>query len=345
MSYASAGSQLSSPLPLSFSDATVVFDGEPEFDSGATRQDAWLVSFIDILILLLTLFVLLLTYQEDATEPLNDKDSQYAADPLMQTVSITGTLVSDLEPPFLLSPVDKDAELFRRRDLEHTPSVIRTNTTDAVDTGPPVDKADDRPEAPTSPVAKRTDQSMEPLTIADASSTDGAQAVLQKNQPQPVTATDEQTLSTPDPMAQFLSAVSESELRDRVEMSVRGADVTFEIGENILFPPASAALTPAGVRLLATLATALKAQAYDLSIEGHTDNIPISTLRFPSNWELSTARAAIVARHLVKRGISAERIRAIGYADTRPRADNLTSEGRSRNRRVSLVLQIPSKHE
>jgi chemotaxis protein MotB len=151
-------------------------------------------------------------------------------------------------------------------------------------------------------------------------------------------------LTSRKPMEELLDAFSNSELQDRVEVRVMGAGLNIEISDNIMFPPASAALTPNGISLLQTLAEALTAQPYQLSIEGHSDNVPIETTRFPSNWELSTARAAVVARHLVKRGISAERIRAIGYADTRPRADNLTPEGRSRNRRVSLVVQIPSRH-
>ena len=90
---------------------------------------------------------------------------------------------------------------------------------------------------------------------------------------------------------------------------------------------------------LPDLATAFAEQPYNLSVEGHTDNVPIQTARFPSNWELSSARAAMVTRRLIELGVPADRIRAIGYGDTRPRADNGTPEGRARNRRVAFVLQ------
>ncbi len=145
-------------------------------------------------------------------------------------------------------------------------------------------------------------------------------------------------------MEDFLDLLRDSDLQNRVEVRTHGAGVHLEISDSIVFSPASAALTPDGIALLEQLAEALETEAYQLSVEGHSDNIPIATAHFPSNWELSTARAATVARHLIKRGIPAERIRAIGYADTRPRADNLTQQGRSRNRRVSLILQSLSTH-
>lgn len=343
MIYAPARPQIPSPPPLTLNDTTVALDGDSEFGSGATRQDSWLVSFIDILILLLTLFVLLLTYQEDATGPA-DRASQGAADPVVQTVTTTEPFKTALEPPFLLSVPDSIAELFNVEDGLNLLSLAGTNSTEAVNSNQPAETLEFEPGIPVSPAMENPVKSIEPLATTDADSVDGAATEMQEEHSQPAAETNGTTLTTPDPMEEFLDAFSNSELRDRVEINIHGAGVSLEISDNILFPPASAALTPSGIGLLETLADALNAQAYHLSIEGHTDNIPIETARFPSNWELSTARAAIVARHLVKRGVSAERIRAIGYADTRPRADNLTQEGRSRNRRVSLVLQVPSRY-
>ena len=68
---------------------------------------------------------------------------------------------------------------------------------------------------------------------------------------------------------------------------------------------------------------------------------PIMTARYPSNWELAAARASSVTRHLIEQGVGAGRVRVIGYADTRPRADNASPEGRARNRRVSFILRLP----
>jgi chemotaxis protein MotB len=74
-------------------------------------------------------------------------------------------------------------------------------------------------------------------------------------------------------------------------------------------------------------------------VEGHTDNIPISTPQFPSNWELSAARAASVVRLFIDTGMDPRRLTATGYADQRPVADNATGEGRQSNRRVAITIE------
>lgn len=79
----------------------------------------------------------------------------------------------------------------------------------------------------------------------------------------------------------------------------------------------------------------------EISIEGHTDNMPINTARFPSNREMSSARAISVLKFLEQDGIAANRMRAIGYAETRPLQDNDFEPGRAANRRVELILREP----
>lgn len=75
-----------------------------------------------------------------------------------------------------------------------------------------------------------------------------------------------------------------------------------------------------------------------MHVEGFTDNVPISTVLFPSNWELSTARAASIVRLLAMDGVDPSRLAAVGYGEFQPVADNATPEGRARNRRVVLVV-------
>jgi chemotaxis protein MotB len=79
--------------------------------------------------------------------------------------------------------------------------------------------------------------------------------------------------------------------------------------------------------------------ANGIRVEGHTDNVPISTLQFPSNWELSAARAASVVHFLMRLGVAPSRLAAIGFGEHRPVADNGRDEGRQRNRRVTIVVQ------
>jgi chemotaxis protein MotB len=81
---------------------------------------------------------------------------------------------------------------------------------------------------------------------------------------------------------------------------------------------------------------------YFASVEGHTDNTPIATQKFPSNWELSSSRATSVARYLISQGVAANRLRAIGYADTKPKVENIKDEDRARNRRVSITFHYDS---
>jgi chemotaxis protein MotB len=78
-----------------------------------------------------------------------------------------------------------------------------------------------------------------------------------------------------------------------------------------------------------------------VSVEGHTDNTPITTAQFPSNWELSAHRASAVARYLQQKGVPADHLRSVGLAETHPRENNATLAGRAGNRRVSLVILGP----
>ena len=105
------------------------------------------------------------------------------------------------------------------------------------------------------------------------------------------------------------------------------------------FASGSATPKPETLPTLRQIAASLGRTPYDLRIEGHTDNIPIHTAEFDSNWELSTARATCIARLLLdQRLISPDRLSAAGYAEFHPVADNDTPEGRAQNRRVDLVV-------
>jgi chemotaxis protein MotB len=101
----------------------------------------------------------------------------------------------------------------------------------------------------------------------------------------------------------------------------------------------SAVPHPSSMKSLDAIAQILKASPYDLRIEGHTDNVPIHTSQFDSNWELSTARATWLARLFIERQhLRAARLSASGYAEYHPVASNATAEGRSENRRVDIIV-------
>ncbi len=131
-----------------------------------------------------------------------------------------------------------------------------------------------------------------------------------------------------------------ADLVDKNLVIVRRHDfwVEVEIRTDILFPSGSATLSPAAIKALDQLADTLVPFPNPMRVEGHTDNRPISTAAFPSNWELSAARAASVVHLFTRRGIDAKRLAVIGLGENRPAVSNNTAEGRNANRRVLLVI-------
>ena len=109
--------------------------------------------------------------------------------------------------------------------------------------------------------------------------------------------------------------------------------------DRVLFASGQAQLQPASVGLLTTLGRLLVAEVrHPIAVEGHTDNRPIDSGQFPTNWELSTARATQVVRFFIRERVAPRRLQAVGVAAQRPLASNSSESGRSRNRRVEIVL-------
>ncbi|MBI5089111.1 MAG: flagellar motor protein MotB [Actinobacteria bacterium] len=126
---------------------------------------------------------------------------------------------------------------------------------------------------------------------------------------------------------------------DKIAFRFEGRGLVLTIlDDSVLFEAAQATLQPGGISILDLVMPALQELPNDIAIEGHTDSRPISTSRYPSNWELSTARATSVLRYMLLQGFDPNRISAAGYADTRPIADNATPEGQAANRRVEIVV-------
>jgi len=129
-------------------------------------------------------------------------------------------------------------------------------------------------------------------------------------------------------------------LIDKSMVSVRQTQdwLEIEVRTDILFPVGVAKLQPAAEDVLRKLAGILAPFPNAMRIEGYTDNTPIATTLFPSNWELSAARAATVARLITTTGVDPHRVGIIGWGEFRPTANNGTDEGRNRNRRVLIVV-------
>ena len=120
--------------------------------------------------------------------------------------------------------------------------------------------------------------------------------------------------------------------------------VKISFGADVLFASGDATITRrAKVYLDQIVSIALKNPMFFIKIEGHTDNVPINTPEFPSNWELSTARAVNVLRYFLKKKIPAKRLAAIGFSQYHPIASNRTPEGRIKNRRVEIYFELHKK--
>jgi chemotaxis protein MotB len=128
------------------------------------------------------------------------------------------------------------------------------------------------------------------------------------------------------------------DLKDQVEITHDAKHIRLEVKDTLLFESGSADLKAQAATVLESLLGMLQRHPGGIAVEGHTDDRPIATARYPSNWELSAARASTVARYLIMHSVAADRVQAIGYGDTRPRSANDSAEGRARNRRVTLVM-------
>ncbi|PPU75313.1 MULTISPECIES: flagellar motor protein MotD [Xanthomonas] len=146
-----------------------------------------------------------------------------------------------------------------------------------------------------------------------------------------------------DAVAQQLSKTLSPLIEKRL-ITIRRNDlwIEVEINSDILFGTGSATLAGGARNTLSTLATVLRDAPNGVRVEGYTDNQPIATVQFPSNWELSAARAASVVHLFADDGIAPQRLAMVGYGEFRARADNGTEAGRNANRRVVLIILADS---
>lgn len=134
-----------------------------------------------------------------------------------------------------------------------------------------------------------------------------------------------------------LRGLLEPDVGIRITHSDEGTRLVFQ--DRVLFDFGKDTINPEGFPLLDSIARALKDVPFSLRVEGHTDNVPIRTQRFPSNWELSTARAVNVVKYFAQMSnIEPRRLSAVGYGESRPVVANDTPLNRAKNRRVEILL-------
>lgn len=127
----------------------------------------------------------------------------------------------------------------------------------------------------------------------------------------------------------------------QVSVTQTNRGVVLDINASALFKQGEAALQPAAIKTLGEVAQVLRGGDQSIEVDGHTDNVPIKTAQYPSNWELSAARASSVVRLFIAHGVQGSRLSAVGLADNQPIVPNDTPEHRARNRRVTVTVLAP----
>ncbi|GAB7079832.1 OmpA family protein [Megalodesulfovibrio paquesii] len=143
-------------------------------------------------------------------------------------------------------------------------------------------------------------------------------------------------------VVQLQSMLEDPSLKQVTKVATDDVGVILRVDNDALFQPGSATLTPLAESALAKVIAILKEHNYDLVVRGHTDDHPTASNLYPSNWELSSARAAAALRYIMEKGqIRSSRLKAVGYADSQPLLPNTTDENRHTNRRTEFFFHRP----
>lgn len=144
-----------------------------------------------------------------------------------------------------------------------------------------------------------------------------------------------------DAMIRLEELVKQMGLSDLVEMEYTGDGVIVRMGDNLLFDSGEAGIKSQAYPLLEVVINTFQGKFIQIYVEGHTDNVPISNSRYPSNWELSADRALNVVKYLNRVGnIDAKKLAAVGHGEHRPLVPNTSSENRAKNRRVEIYFKL-----
>jgi chemotaxis protein MotB len=199
-----------------------------------------------------------------------------------------------------------------------------------------------QPEADLNPIQIGNAARSNPDAIIELQTTAASAPSPQQNEASPETEPDT-SATQPAESLESISEKIQSALGDLIEkklVTLKGNEDWLEITlqDSMLFASGESAVTEGAYGLLAQIAAILREQDNPVRVEGFTDNVPIRTLRFASNWELSSARAAAVVQVLIGKGLSPGKLMAAGYGEFQPVAANDTADGRARNRRVVLMV-------
>ncbi|WP_053070658.1 OmpA family protein [Halomonas sp. PR-M31] len=294
--------------------------------------DSWMISYMDIMTLLVALFVLVLSLDGSAGAAKTDEDAAAEAGlPRVSNAAVIATrrvsaapslLPEALKAATLIATIPTSLPGLSNKAIAAAREVARKRTLSP--------QISDKAIAAAQTIAQsriiQTQTIAASLKVARRLEiSEGAQAAAIQVAGQWQIRESEQSLP----------------IIEGVEVSRMKGGINLRIQDHLLFESGDATLTDAGETVTRALVATLKRYQGTISVEGHTDSVPIKTTRFPSNWELSSGRATAILRALNREGIPSSRLRAVGYASTQPLKNNNTEKGRAANRRVEIIIHEP----
>lgn len=274
---------------------------------------AWLATFADLMSLLMCFFVLLLSFSE-----MDVMKYKQVAGSMAEAFGVQNTIKTKDIP----KGTSIIAQEFSPGRPEPTPiNEVKQTTTDVTQTD--LDINCPKGETPTADTSGDKSEAEKDAAAAEAMAELGMVE-----------------MQTEKVAMETASALSQEVKKGQVEVETNGAKLVIRVKEQGSFSSGSATMQPGFIPIMARIRDVLRGMRGIYTIEGHTDDVPIHTPRFRSNWELSTSRAVSVAHELLVGGyLDERRFTILGYGHTRPLMPNSSPENRSKNRRVEIVVE------
>ncbi|MDR7089521.1 flagellar motor protein MotD [Cellvibrio fibrivorans] len=175
---------------------------------------------------------------------------------------------------------------------------------------------------------------VEPVSGEQASAISGQSTVEIPQPDEPIKTSDELTQISDLVTEKFTQLINDQ----MIQVSSNELWLQIELKDSILFSSGSADTSEQAQKIFDEIAGILQGYSNPVQVEGFTDNIPIKSVKYPTNWELSTARASAIVKYLASKGVAPERLSAVGYGEYQPVAANDTEQGRAQNRRVTIMV-------
>lgn len=285
----------------------------------------WMLTYLDVFVLIVMLVVTLISLSNFDSSPESTENSAKIIVPDPQPINVQSPTPAQPKTPIITTT----AEQLPEKKAEPDDEIIDFTEQ------PSIDEAQPEPAIASDSV----EEEPAPENTEPATPTVIPTKTIERPELPPAT-TDKDTKKEEAIQAKLNQQLAALGLNDSITMTVTQGYAQLEIQDNILYRSSEAILTPSGESLLTRLTPLLQQSSGLIYIEGHTDNRPINTKQFPSNWELGAARATSVLHFLSLQQLDEKRMRAITYADTKPIANNNSEQGRRKNRRVNIVIKV-----